>query len=69
MLKDIDDRKIILPHKKGKQKMQTFKAKVECTTTITGTDRDDAYKALLDWLEGNEQDYKIISFEPMGDAW
>lgn len=71
-LKDTDDRKEEKREgKKGnKRRMQTYEATVECKTTITGTDYEDAYDALKSWLNGNEKDWKIIDFKRLDeDAW
>ena len=53
----------------GSLKMKLYSYRIECTGTITGHDKEDAQKALVDWLNTYVSDFKVSNFQEVGDAW
>lgn len=51
------------------QRMKLYEYHLQCTGTITGRDKEEAKKALIDWLNTYCYDFEISGFEEKGDAW
>jgi len=49
--------------------MKLYQYKLECTGTITGKDKIDAERALIDWLNTYCSDFKVSHLTEIGDAW
>jgi hypothetical protein len=49
--------------------MKEYRYKLTCTGTVTGLNKEEAKKALMDWLNVYCSDFKVSHFEEIGDAW
>lgn len=50
-------------------KMKLYEYNLKCTGSITGMNKEEAKKALIDWLNTYCRDFEISNFKEVGEAW